>query len=158
WSSDVCSSDLVFTELPAAVDDFLRTAFHFRIAALHGSEVEVGGIGAGGHRRGGTAAQTDQHARAAELDQQRALAELDLVRVLGADVAETAGDHDGLVIAAHLAVESLLQRAEITGQIGTAELVVEGSCAERAFDHDVERGGDAFRLAVLRLPGLFEAG
>jgi hypothetical protein len=68
--------------LPAAVDHFLRATLDLRVAALHRCEVEVGGVGAGGHRRGRAAAQTDQHARAAQRDQQRAVAEFDLVRLL----------------------------------------------------------------------------
>jgi len=54
-----------FTELPAAVDDFLRAPFHLGVAALHRIEVEVRGVGAGIHRRGGAAAEADQHAGAA---------------------------------------------------------------------------------------------
>jgi hypothetical protein len=67
---------LSFAELPAAVDDLLRAALDLRVAALHRGEIEVGGVGAGGHRRGRAAAQADQHARAAELDQQRRRREL----------------------------------------------------------------------------------
>ena len=48
-----------------------------------------------------------------------------LVRVVGADVADAAGDHDRLVIAAHLAGDLLLERAEIAGEVRPAELVVE---------------------------------
>ena len=39
-----------FAQLPAAVDDFLRTPLHFRIATLHRSEVEIGRIAARRHR------------------------------------------------------------------------------------------------------------
>src|SRR3569832_2796513 len=37
-------------ELPAAVDDFLRTPLHFGVAALLRIEVEVSRVGAGVHR------------------------------------------------------------------------------------------------------------
>src|SRR5690606_1786178 len=39
-----------------------------------------------------------------------------------------------------------------------AELVVERGAAERAVDHDLQRGHDATRLAVVLFPGLREAG
>ena len=60
---------IVLAHLPAAVDDFLRAALDFRVAALDRGEVEVFGVGTGRHRRGGAAAQADQHAGAAELDE-----------------------------------------------------------------------------------------
>jgi hypothetical protein len=63
---------------PAMVDDLLRTAFDLGVAALHRIEVELGRVGAGGHRAGGAAAHADAHAGPAELDQQRAGRELDL--------------------------------------------------------------------------------
>ncbi len=58
--------------LPAAVDYLLRTPLDLGIAALHRSEVEIGGVAAGRHRAGGTAAEADQHARATDLDEQGA--------------------------------------------------------------------------------------
>ena len=67
--------------LPAAVDHLLRASLDFRVAALHGVEVEVGGVGARCHRRRRAAAHADQHARAAELDQQRTFGNALLVRV-----------------------------------------------------------------------------
>jgi hypothetical protein len=88
-------------KLPAAVDDFLRAAFHFRVAALDRVEVQVGGVGAGGHRRGGRAAHADAHAGTAQLHQQAADRDVVLVRVLAGDVADAAGDHDRLVVAEH---------------------------------------------------------
>src|SRR5262249_39560046 len=78
--------------------------------------------------------------------------------VLGPDVAEPAGDHDGLVIAAHFAapgpVDLELESAEVAGDAGAPELVVEGRAADRRFEHDVERRGDSFRLRRrAELPG-----
>ncbi len=162
--ADVVDGDdrVALTELPAGIDHFLAAALDLGVAALHRGEVEVGGVGAGRHRRGGAAAQADQHARAAELDQQRAGREGRLFRLLRLDAAEAAGDHDRLVVAAHLALHFLLEAAEVAGEVGPAEFIVEGSGADRALDHDVERGGDALRLAVGPavggLPGLLETG
>jgi hypothetical protein len=140
-------------QLPAAVDDFLRAALDFRVAALHRGEIEVFGIGTGRHRRSGAAAEADQHAGAAELDEQRADREgFILERLLGLDAAQAAGDHDRLVVAAHRAGDVLLVGAEIAGQVRAAEFVVERSGADRAFEHDVERRGDARRAAVGDVP------
>jgi hypothetical protein len=99
---------VLLAELPARVDDFLRTALDFRIAALNRVEVEFGGVGAGRHRAGGAAAHADAHTRAADLDQQRAFRQIVLVRVLIGDIADAAGDHDRLVIAAHQTRDVLL--------------------------------------------------
>ena len=145
-------------QLPTAVDDLLRTPLDLRVAALHRGEIEVGGVGAGGHGGRRAAAEADEHAGAAELDEQRAGLEFDLVRIARGDVADAAGDHDRLVVAAHLARHFLLEGAEGAGQIRPAEFVVEGGGADRPLDHDVERRGDALGLAVGLLPRLREAG
>jgi hypothetical protein len=75
---------VVGAQLPAAIDDLLRTALDLGVAALHRVEVELGGVAAGGHRAGGAAAHADAHARSAELHQQGAGREGDLVREVGA--------------------------------------------------------------------------
>ena len=144
--------------LPAGVDHLLAAALDFRIATLHGGEVEVSGIGAGRHRRGRPSTQANQHARATELDQQRPRRESRLVRLLPLDAAEAASDHDGLVIAAHLTLDFLLEGAEIAREVGATKFVVECRCANRPFDHDLKRGGDAIGLAEGFLPGLAKIG
>ncbi|MCY1501904.1 hypothetical protein D9M68_359910 [compost metagenome] len=153
---------VVLAHLPAAVDDLLAAALHFRVLALHRGEVEVGGAGAGRHRGCGTAAEADQHGRAAQHDELGADADLALLHVLGADVAHAAGDHDRLVVAAHFLAarggNGLLEGTEVAGQVRTAEFVVERGAAQRALDHDVQRGDDALGLAVRHFPGLLETG
>ena len=134
---------------PAAVDDFLGTAFHFGVAALHGVEVEGFGVGARRHGRGGAAAEADAHAGAAEDDQEAAGGRHVLLRLVVADVADAAGEHDRLVVAVARAANVGFERAEVAEDVRTAELVVEGGAAERAFRHDRERRGDAGRGAVL---------
>jgi hypothetical protein len=84
----------------------------------------------------------------AQLHQQGAGRELDLVRQAGVDEAQPAGDHDGLVVAAHHARHFLLVLAEVAQQVGPAELVVEGGAAQRPLGHDLQRAGDVRRLAV----------
>src|SRR6185369_2505044 len=88
------------------------------------------------------------------------------LHMLAAHVAETAGDHDGLVIAADsirkIAVRRLLESAEIAGDVGSAELVIEGGTTYRPIVHDLERRDDAIRLAHFYrkwglFPGLQEA-
>ena len=77
-----------------------------------------------------------------------------LERLLRLDGAQAAGDHDRLVVAAHRAGDILLIGAEVAGQVRAAEFVVEGGRANRAFEHDVERRGDARRAAVGVFPRL----
>ena len=76
------------------------------------------------------------------------------VRVRGADVADAAREHDRLVVAADDAGHLLLVGAEVAGEVGPAELVVEGGRADRPLDHDRERRGDPVgpRLAALPRP------
>jgi hypothetical protein len=93
------------------------------------------------------------------------------LHVVGADVTQTAGQHDGLVVAAEFgggrAVEGGpylgrghlgLKGAEIAVDGRAAELVVESGAAERALDHDVECGDDAAGFAVVFFPRLDGAG
>ncbi len=92
-------------QLPAAVDHLLRAALHLGIAALHRIEIQLFGIAAGVHAGRGAAAQADQHAGAAQMHHQRTGRQLMLVGVDRRDVADPAGQHDGFVIAAHLAAD-----------------------------------------------------
>ncbi len=75
----------------------------------------------------------------------------------GRDIADTAGQHDGLVIAAHFAGGLQFQRAEIAGDVRPAEFVIVGGTAQWAVDHDLQGGGDTRGLAVIPLPRLLEA-
>ena len=67
--------------------------------------------------------------------------------MLLADIADTTGQHDRLVVTAQLAAVAgrlfLLVGAEIPAQIGAAEFVIEGSSADRPFQHDIQCRGDA---------------
>ena len=152
---------VLVTQLPAAVDDFLATTLHFRVFTLYGSKIQIRRTGAGGHRGSGAAAQTDQHRRAAEHDQLGADDDLAFLDVLFADVAHAASEHDRLVVTAHFVTmrgaDRLFEGTEVASQGRTTEFVVERRAAERAFDHDVQRGDDALRLAVRHFPRLFEA-
>ncbi len=118
--------------------------------------------GAAALRRGRAAAEPDEHGRAAEQHERRPRRHGVLVDVHAAHVAEPARDHDRLVVAAHaafrIALHALLERAEVTEDTRPAELVVECRRTDRALEHDVERGRNAGRAPVIRLPGLFEPG
>src|SRR5690606_10665102 len=120
------------------------------------------GTATGGHGRSRAAAQTDQHGRAAEHDQLGTDRDFGFLDVIRADVAQTAGNHDRLVVTTDFRATGrlygLLEGAEVTGQRGTTEFVVERGAAKRAVDHDLQRRDDATRLAVVFFPGLFEAG
>src|SRR6185503_14008226 len=78
--------------------------------------------------------------------------------------AHAAGDHDGLVVAAYLSRDLLLEGAEIAGQVGTPEFVVEGGAADGRFDHDLQgrgnprRAPDPVPLPRLHEPGNLEVG
>ncbi|MNX82168.1 hypothetical protein D3C86_1138850 [compost metagenome] len=152
---------VLVAQLPATVDDFLAATFHFRVFALYRSEVQVRRAGAGGHGGSRAAAQADQHRRAAEHDQLGADDDLAFLDVFFTDVAHAASQHDRLVVAANFVTvrggDRLFEGTEVAGQGRTTEFVVERSAAERAFDHDVQRGNDALRLAVRHFPRLFEA-
>src|SRR5450830_827633 len=152
---------VLVTQLPATVDDFLAAALHLWVFALYGSEVQVCRAGAGGHGGSRAAAQADQHCRAAEHDQLGADQDLAFLDVFFTDVAHAAGQHDRLVVTAHFVAmrggDRLFEGTEIAGQRRTPEFVVERGAAQRAFDHDVQRGDDALRLAIWHFPRLYEA-
>ena len=149
-------------EGPAAVDDLLAATFHFRVVALDAGEIEIFAAGAAGHGAGGATAEADQHRRSAEDDELIAGVDGALLDVFGLNVAEAAGEHDGLVVAAEFGAAGvghlLLECAEITVEGGTAKFVVEGCAAERAFEHDVEGGDDAAGFAEIFFPRLNSAG
>src|SRR5207248_3485858 len=94
----------------------------------------------------------------AELHEDRAVSERSLVRVRGRDVAVTSGQHDRLVIAAHLAPAVELERAEISREVGSPELVVERGAADGPVDHDREGRRDARGPSVIALPWLARTG
>ena len=136
---------IVFAHRAAGIEDLLGTTLHFGIATLDRIEIELGGVAARAHARGRTATQADAHARAAQLDQQRTRRQIVFADMDCINIAHAAGDHDRLVIATHRMADLLLVGAEIADQVGSAKLVVEGSAAQRAVDHDRQRRGDALR-------------
>ena len=107
-----------------------------------------GGVGAGRHGTGRATAHADAHARAAQLHQQGACREFNFVGEARVDTAQAAGNHDGLVVAAHHPVHHLLVLAEVARQVGPAKLVVESRTAQGALGHDLQRAGDVRRLAM----------
>ncbi|OQA33963.1 MAG: hypothetical protein BWY57_00871 [Betaproteobacteria bacterium ADurb.Bin341] len=146
---------VVRPHLPATVDDFLRPTLNFRVAALYRGEIEVFGIDTSAHRRGGAAAQANQHAGAAELHKERADREsFDLEGLIGGNIAQATGNHDRLMVTPYRADYVLLVAAEIARQIGTAKFVIESGRANRAFEHDVECRGNARGFAVRLFPRL----
>ena len=116
---------VVRTKLPAAVYDLLCATLNLGVTALHRVKIQVFGVGAGVHTRGGATAHADQHARTAQLHQQGSSRQPELLHMLGGNIAYAAGDHDGLVIAAHHAIHLGFKAAEVTGEIGASELIIE---------------------------------
>src|SRR5439155_16898804 len=127
---------IALAELPAAVDDLLRPPLYLGVAALYRIEIQVLGIGARVHARRGAPAHPDQHGRTAQLHEQGPRRNRAFVGVHRTDVADAARDHDRLVEAADGSVRFHLEGAEVAGEIGTAEFVVERGRAYRSLEHD----------------------
>ena len=80
------------------------------------------------------------------------------MRLLRLNAAQAAGNHNRFVVAANLTVKLLFKSAEVAQEVWAAEFVVERRAADGAFNHDVQRRGNVFRLAVILFPRLFEVG
>src|SRR5690606_2215045 len=85
--------------------------------------------------------------------------ERDLLDLDAVDRAQAAGQHDRLVVGAGetLAFRQL-EAAEITQQVGPAELVVERGAAQRAVEHDLQRRRHARVERARALPRLRQRG
>ena len=86
---------------PAVVDDLLRTALDFGVAALNRVKVQRRSVGTRGHGACGAATHANAHARAAQLDEQRTGGEQNFLGLVRVDHAQTARNHDGLVVTAN---------------------------------------------------------
>ena len=149
---------IVGAQRAAPVNDFLGTALHLRVAALHRGKIERLTAGAAPHRRGRAAAQTNEHRRTTQHHQQRTYRDHALLDVHAPHIAKAARQHDGLVVAANAILRVtglvLLEGTEIPTNIGTAEFVIEGRSADRSFEHDIERRSNPLRGPARVLPGL----
>jgi hypothetical protein len=83
----------------ASIDNHLTPPLHLRILPLDTRKVELGRRRSRGHRRGRSSSETDEHARSSEDDDVRVGGDGRLEGVRRSDVAETTGEHDGLVVA-----------------------------------------------------------
>src|SRR5690606_17206326 len=104
-------------QLPAAVDHFLTTAFHFRVFALHGGEIQIGIRLTRRHRRRRATTQTNLHGRATQNDQASTDRNFAFLYMLATDVAVTASNHDRLVVTAYFAVVFQFEGTEVTAQV-----------------------------------------
>ena len=80
--------------------------------------------------------------------------------MFAANVADTARQHNGLVIAAQLfavvAAHFLFIGTEVTVERRTTKFVVKRRAAQRAFGHDIQRGDDTLRLTEILFPRLLK--
>ena len=78
------------------------------------------------------------------------------------DVADTASNHDRLVIAPDLVSRQVRQRRfigpKIAEEIGAPEFVVEGCTTDRPIQHNLKRCCHAFRMREVSFPWPFMAG
>ena len=128
---------IAVTQLPAAVNDLLAAPFHFCVFALHGRKIQIFTATARSHRGCSTAAQPNQHCRTAKNDQLRTNRDILFEHVRLANVAESAGNHDRLVVATHFHEAGLIADcrfvgAKIATEIWTSILVIECRPADRS--------------------------
>ncbi len=135
-----------------AVNDFLATSFHFRVATLHRCKIKFFVPLATANRGCCPATETNQHGRPTQHDHGRTFGKPQFFNVPGADITETAGEHNGFVIAPKPTADGLFEGPEIACECRAAELIVERSSTHRPFDHDIQRTGDAVRFARVFLP------
>ena len=147
-----------FVHRPAAVDDFLAAAFHFRVFTLHRRKVERFITGTVSNRASSTATETNQHGRTTENDQVVTRVDVTLFDVLVLDVTETASKHNRLVVTADFGTlfrrNFLFERTEVTEDVRTAVFVVKCGTTERAVNHNVESRSDAGRATKVLFPRL----
>ena len=144
------------TAREAAVDHFLAAPFHFRVVALHRSEIERFRTLPRRHRRGRAAAQTNEHGRTAKHDDDVAVAHRQFLHLARINRAQATGQHDRFVVGAHVRgiAAGQFEAAEVAGQIRSAEFVVECGAAKRAVGHDLEGRGHTRVQRARRFPGL----
>ena len=153
---------IVVAHLPATIDNFLRAALNFRITALHGRKIKILATDSARDTGRRPTAKADQHRRPADDRDLCSNRHVDLGRVAIAHIANTAGDHDGFVIAANFIIgqarQATFEGSKIAQQVRPPEFVVECGAADGPFDHDVERLRDSVRMRKIDFPRLLEAG
>ena len=68
--------------------------------------------------------------------------------MLGANVTEASGDHDGLVVSPDAVGRSGFKGSEVACEIGPAKLIVKGCRTNRALGHDAQWRDDSARAAI----------
>ena len=154
----LATGSAVLAQRPTLVDDLLRPALDFRVAALHRIKIKLGRIGASGHRARRAATHANAHAGPPQLNQQTAGRERHLVGLRGVNHAQPAGNHDRLVVAAlrlmlwpaivQTVVQRLLIFTEIPQQIRPPKLVVERRPTQRPIQHDLQGAGNVRRFPI----------
>jgi len=127
------------TQRHAGVDDLLTAPLHFRVVALYRGKVEPGITLPGIHGTGRTTTETNQHRRPAEHDHLIARLQALFFDLRAINGTEATCEHDRFVIAPTLAAFIVqFKTAEIPGQIGPPEFIIECRRAQRAIAHDIQ--------------------
>ena len=143
---------VLFTQLPALVDDLLTPTLHLGIVTLDRSKIQILLPFTGVHRRGRTATKTNLHRGSAKDNQLAASRIFTFVDMLGTDITHTTSEHDRLVIATHFNTSGTIHRffigTEVTTQSWPTKLIVKCGTTQWAFNHNIERRDDTVWLAV----------
>ena len=110
---------------------------HFGVGALHGVEFDGAGIASRIYGRNGTAAESDAIVVTADNNDLVAFLRFALEAVATSAVADTARQHDDLVVAILLSVLLMLKGEERAGDEGLSELVAEVGSTVGGFDENL---------------------
>ena len=120
---------VLWAQRDTAVNHLLTAPLHFCIAPLHRGKIQCLVAFARANTGGGSAPEPDQHRRPAQDYKLCAGRNRLFLDVTLADISKASGNHDGLVVSVAprsvTPVCSDLKRAEISGNIRPAELVIE---------------------------------
>mmetsp|Transcript_11546 Transcript_11546/g.24752 ORF Transcript_11546/g.24752 Transcript_11546/m.24752 type:complete len:466 (-) Transcript_11546:534-1931(-) len=132
---------------------------HLSVTALHGVEVQVSLVGAGGYRGGGAAAHANAVGGAADLDHQHADLGGVLLQVAVVNLAHAATEHDGLDPLAALTIgQALAKGACVSADQRLSKLVAVVRGTVGGVNQNLQRGGQVLGVhKALVLPGLLIA-
>ena len=89
-------------QLPAAVYDFLTTAFQLWVFPLHRGKIKISRTGTRIHGGSGTTTETNLHRRATKANKLKADANFTFFNMFATNITHTTSQHNGLMVAPHL--------------------------------------------------------